>query len=129
MTIQRIDHINIKAATGLLAKVKAFYMELLDLTEGFRPVLGGDGTWLYTGDHAILHLSEVNEMEPERASNPCLDHYALRCTGLPHYLDKLETMEIEYTRFYLPELDMVQLFFFDPSGIRVELNFTGETKE
>ena len=128
MTIQRIDHINIKAASGLLAEVKAFYMELLDLKDGFRPAFSGKGAWLYSGDHAVLHLSENNQVEPDAAANPCLDHYAFHCKDLPHYLKKLKTMGIEYSRFFLSEMDMVQLFFFDPSGIRVELNFIGEAE-
>ncbi len=51
MVVKRLDHFNIKAPEGLLNRVKAFYIDLLDLKEGFRPDLPGKGAWLYNGDH------------------------------------------------------------------------------
>lgn len=120
-----IDHINISAPLPLLEEVRDFYLAVLGLEEGFRPDFGDTGFWLYSGDEALIHLSEGSgKFGVENRGH--LDHVAFRTTGLAAMVQRLETMNIEYRSSYIPDIDMSQLFFFDPAGIRVEVNFLNE---
>jgi catechol 2,3-dioxygenase-like lactoylglutathione lyase family enzyme len=49
-----LDHINI--ATDRLAETRAFFVEVLGLTERWRPDFPFDGHWLYAGDKPVVHL-------------------------------------------------------------------------
>ena len=123
MFVQRLDHYNIKASAAVLENVKQFYINLLDLKEGFRPSFLGKGAWLYNGDHAIIHLSLVDSVKLETGAEPSLDHVAFRCTDYAACIEKLTEMKVAYQEFIIKELNLIQLFFRDPAGIRVELNF------
>lgn len=73
MAITGLDHINIRTAE--LAKTCAFFMEVLGLTEGWRPDFSFAGAWLYAGGRDVVHLVEVGR--PAAASRgSALDHFA-----------------------------------------------------
>lgn len=115
-----IDHVNIKATPGLLDKVRDFYCHVLGLDEGFRPAFRDNGYWLYAGDAAIIHLSEVNE-PPVSSKGSTFDHFAIRVTDLPGIIARLEETDVAYSRHHLPDVGLTQLFFEDPAGNRVEV--------
>lgn len=121
----RLDHINIRAPMELLQEVKAFYCNLLELREGARPDFGGRGYWLYAEGQAVLHLSEGGGRH-SNLSRGYLDHVAFRATGLEAMVGRLESAGVEYHSSYIPELDLSQVFFADPAGNGLEVNFSGE---
>ena len=125
MAIQYLDHFNIKAPKGRLSEVKDFYIDVLGFTVGFRPKLRGPGQWLYAGSHAMVHLSE-DENRTSRKGEDFLDHIAMRCVGVNEFAKKLNEYSIQYRLAYIPEIDLTQLFFKDPAGVTIELNFMGE---
>ena len=125
MKIMFIDHFNIRAPKEQLNSVKKFYIEVLGFKEGFRPRLNGSGKWLYANDKAILHLSE-DEGRTTQKGRDFLDHIAMRCVGVNEFVRKLNELSIEFRTAKIPEIDLVQLFFKDPAGITIELNFEGE---
>jgi catechol 2,3-dioxygenase-like lactoylglutathione lyase family enzyme len=125
MEIKYLDHFNIRAAKEQLNAVKDFYTDILGFNVGFRPKLGGIGHWLYAGSKAIIHLSE-DESRTSRKGEDFLDHIAMRCVGLNEFANKLKENSIQYRHAYIPEIDLTQLFFKDPAGITIELNFKGE---
>jgi hypothetical protein len=55
-----------------------------------------------------------------------LDHIALRCVGVNEFAKKLNEYSIHYKPALIPEIDLTQLFFEDPAGVTIELNFKGE---
>jgi hypothetical protein len=55
-----------------------------------------------------------------------LDHIAMRCVGVNEFAKKLNEFSIKYRLAVIPEIDLTQLFFKDPAGITIELNFKGE---
>ena len=122
----RIDHINIKASPDLLERVKDFYVELFGLEEGFRPEFSSAGFWLYADDRPIVHLSVSEDAEAPPPGGP-IDHVAFQTSGLPGLLERLERLGLAYRSNYIPELDMTQVFFSDPAGTGLEVNFRGET--
>jgi hypothetical protein len=50
----------------------------------------------------------------------------MRCVGVNEFAKKLNENSIQYRSFYIPEIDLTQLFFKDPAGVTIELNFKGE---
>lgn len=124
MTIERLDHINIAAPAELLARVRDFYTHILDLEEGARPAFSSPGYWLYAGEDPVIHLSEKNR-QPDDGNGACLDHVAFRGHAPQALISRLESAGIDYHRNHVPELDLLQLFFRDPAGVRIEINFKG----
>lgn len=123
-----IDHINIAGPPALLEQVRDFYCGILGLEEGFRPRFQRGGTWLYTADRAIVHLSENPGLEGSGQSGH-LDHVAFQTSGLEAMGGRLKANGVEYRVNYIPELNMTQLFLKDPAGTGIEINFPGETPE
>jgi catechol 2,3-dioxygenase-like lactoylglutathione lyase family enzyme len=119
MQIQRMDHFTI--VTDRLAETLAFYA-ILGLHAGARPAFGRPGAWLYLLDQAILHVIEVSSMpEPRRGA---LDHMAYRAQDLLATTKLLEEREIPHRIIRTPApFRMWQLFFVDPNGVDVELDF------
>ncbi|UCH23483.1 MAG: VOC family protein [Deltaproteobacteria bacterium] len=125
MEIKYLDHFNIKASKGQLSEVRDFYIDVLGFKVGFRPKLSGPGQWLYAGSNAMVHLSE-DENRTSRKAEDFLDHIAMRCVGVNEFAKKLDEYSIQFRPAYIPEIDLTQLFFKDPAGVTIELNFKGE---
>jgi catechol 2,3-dioxygenase-like lactoylglutathione lyase family enzyme len=109
----------------------SFYRDMLGLEPGPRPAFDFPGAWLYNGDKAVLHVVERPTI-PEGAG--VLDHIAFWGEDLPSYLKKLRARGLPYDLRRLPEPGHAggvwQLFFRDPSGARVEIDFAkGEGAE
>jgi len=127
MPIQAIHHINIRARSALVADLKAFYESVLGLRAGWRPPFQSTGHWLYLGDTPVVHL-----VEDERAAGsaqrggPNVDHVAFLSAGLKESEERLRAMGVAFRRTTVPETSITQLFFVDPAGNGVELQFVGE---
>ena len=121
-----IDHINIAAPAPLLDELRTFYCRVFDLEEGFRPDFGDRGHWLYSGERALVHLSESSRHAPASGQG-CLDHIAFQSDGLVGFRSRLDELGIDYSSYFIADIGMTQLFVRDPAGIRVEINFPGES--
>ena len=119
MPISGMNHFTV--LTNDLEATKAFYVELLGLSEGFRPDLGFPGVWLYAGDQAILHVVAGRGVP----ANPrgVIDHMAFSARDLRAVAARLKEQNIHYDLKRLPASGAWQLFCLDPSGARVELDF------
>lgn len=104
-----------------LEATKAFYMQLLGLTEGYRPPLGFPGAWLYIGDEAVLHVIAGRTMPANAAG--VIDHMAFSASDLQGTVDMLNRNGIRFDLRKQADSGTWQLFCFDPSGARVELDF------
>lgn len=121
-----IEHINISAPKQLLQQARDFYCEIFGLIEGYRPAFSRNGFWLYSGDRAIIHLTESNAHHRHKKS--ChLDHIAFQVSGLANMINKLEAMKIAFTMDSVAEIGMTQIFFKDPAGVGLEANFINES--
>jgi len=98
-----------------------FYREFLGLAEGYRPDLGFPGAWLYANGQAVLH---VVGGKPRASLRPgVIDHMAFSATGLQATLDRLAARDVEHVCRQQAGTGLWQVFFHDPNGARVELDF------
>jgi len=122
MTILRPDHFTI--VTDNLDSTAAFYTNLLGFTVGSRPDFRFPGIWLYIEDAAVLHVVLVEQMPNPRKG--VLDHMAFRGTDANDLLEKLTEAEIPYRLVRTPDPWVQwQVFFEDPNGAVVEVDFDG----
>lgn len=122
-TILRPDHFTI--VTDNVSATEEFYSSLLGFSSGPRPAFKIPGIWLYVNDAAILHVIEVEQMPSPRRG--VLDHMAFRGEGVNALLDKLKSMGVEYRIMRTPDPWVQwQVFFQDPNGADVEVDFDGE---
>jgi len=119
MPISGMNHFTV--LTKDLDTTKSFYMDLLGLSEGFRPDLGFPGAWLYAGDQAILHIVAGRSLPAEPRG--VIDHMAFSARDLRAIAAGLTERGIKYDLRRLPQSGTWQLFCLDPSGARVELDF------
>ena len=119
MGIAGMNHFTV--LSGNLDATKAFYIDILGLKEGYRPPLGFPGVWLYVGDQAVLHVIAGRKLPSEPGG--VLDHMAFSASDLSATVKKLESSGIKYDLRKQADSGTWQLFCFDPSGAKVELDF------
>jgi catechol 2,3-dioxygenase-like lactoylglutathione lyase family enzyme len=124
MPIAGFDHYNLRAPRPALDELRDFYRDVVGLTLGDRPPFRRFGYWLYSGDKAVLHLSlaDDGEQRPSTAVNT-FAHAAFNCTGRAEFEQRLKSRGIAFRTAQVPLLDITQLFFHDPAGNGVELQF------
>ena len=123
MAIRGIDHINI--GTHRLEETRAFFRDVLGLTEGWRPDFGVGGAWLYAGDTAVVHLVELDA--PKRpSSDAALDHFAFRIDDYDGVVERLEAAGVHYRAIEVPKTTIRQIFIRDLNGVNIELNYRSE---
>jgi len=122
MTIAGMNHFTV--LTDDVARTTDFYRDVLGLREGDRPSLGFPGAWLYAGASAVLHI--VGGKTREQLRPGVIDHMAFTASGLRDVLATLERHGIENVCRQQMGTGTWQVFFFDPNGARVELDFPAQ---
>jgi catechol 2,3-dioxygenase-like lactoylglutathione lyase family enzyme len=118
MAIDGMNHFTV--LTKDLDATRDFYA-IFGLKEGYRPPLGFPGIWLYVGAQPVLHVVAGRPL-PEPPAG-VLDHMAFSASDLPAIGAMLKAKGIKYDLRKQPDSGVWQLFCFDPSGARVELDF------
>ena len=123
MTVTAVNHFTI--LTDDLPGTLAFYAAHLDLRPGARPPFSFPGAWLYAdggkGPDPILHI--VAGVDRNRLVKGVIDHMAFSGKGLADAVRKLAANNVKYELRRLPQFSTWQLFFFDPNGAKVEIDF------
>jgi catechol 2,3-dioxygenase-like lactoylglutathione lyase family enzyme len=119
MAVEGLDHFTINVAD--LERTIRFYDDVLGLKSGARPPLGFPGAWLYCGDRAVVHL--VAGQPPAGEHNGAFDHIALKASDFEATRRQLDAKGIAYNSRGVPGGTRKQIFFSDPDGIKIELNF------
>ena len=129
MSATAVNHFTI--LTDDLPTTLDFYAEHLDLVPGARPPFTFPGAWLYARQAdpatatAILHV--VAGRERRQLVPGVIDHMAFSARGLVQAVARLKARGIAHDLRRLPgEFNVWQLFFRDPNGARVELDFDGD---
>jgi len=118
------SHYNLRGSRELMEQLRAFYTDVVGLQAGERPPFASFGYWLYAGGRDVLHLSETRPGEA-RATHvtATFDHVAFECAGRAETERRLADHGVAYRVARVPLTGQVQLFFTDPAGNGIELNF------
>src|SRR5258706_5984937 len=120
MAIDGMNHFTV--LTKDLDATRNFYVGILGLKEGYVRQLGFPVTCLYAGAQPVLHVIAGGPL-PEPPAG-VLDHMAFSASDLPAIATKLKSNGVKYDLRKQPDSGVWQLFCFDPSGARVELDFS-----
>ena len=124
MPIARLDHVTV--CTRDVARATMFYRDVVGLEPGPRPAFDFDGAWLYCGGVPVVHIVD----RAARDGAGTIDHFAFRATGLARYLQVLTKRGIAHDMRPLPpgvpQSGTVQLFFRDPDGARIAIDFPAD---
>lgn len=127
MPLLAFAHYNLRAPRPLLDQLRDFYVEIVGLTAGPRPPFESFGYWLYAGGRDVLHLTEMRPGEQRQmGGRASFDHVAFACSDRAAYEQLLARHGIACQRDEVPLTGQVQLFFTDPAGNGVELNFAAD---
>jgi catechol 2,3-dioxygenase-like lactoylglutathione lyase family enzyme len=127
MPAPRLQHVLV--LTDDLEATRAFYRDVLGLEAGERPLLPFPGYWLYAEGVACVHIAERGPYEAHAASMGLpgkaapVDHIAFEAGEREVLLERLGAAGVEVTTNN-PARGVVQLFFDDPNGARVEVVVT-----
>ena len=124
MAVKRLDHYTINVSDREASV--AFYTEIVGLTDGPRPPFSFPGAWLYCGDRPVVHL--IGGRPPAHGTGP-IDHVAFRAEGLAGQIAILRRHGIRFREQEVPKASLRQVFFEDPDGVTIELNFIQEDGE
>lgn len=139
MPITKLAHYSIR--TSDLERSCEFYERLLGFHRGYRPDFAFPGAWLYRGgdesEFGIVHIIGIDPTNPEGLheylgaktethGSGAVDHIAFLATGIKDLREKLATENIAWRERTVPSLGLHQIFFEDPSGITIEMNFPAD---
>lgn len=139
MPVGRLDHYSIR--TPDIEASRRFYTEVMGFTAGFRPPFKFPGLWLYNGAQypettGVVHIIGIDPDDPQGLKDylgdrdpdtlqgtGTVDHMAFTATGLGDMRVRLQRHGIAFRERTVPSLGIHQLFFEDPSGVTLELNY------
>lgn len=124
MPILGFAHYNLRGNRATLDTLRDFYVQVVGLQLGARPPFNNFGYWLYIGERDVLHLTEAGPNEERRANvSNTFDHVAFNCSDMSEFEIRLQRLNIDYRQDHVPLTGQQQIFFTDPAGNGVELNF------
>jgi catechol-2,3-dioxygenase len=127
MPVSGLHHFNLRADADTLIRLRDFYIDVVGLKPGYRPPFKSAGYWLYAGDAAVLHLSHTTPGEDRPVSVlGTFDHVAFAAHDHAACLAALIAHNVPFSQDVIPATQQRQVFFNDPAGNGVELNFHGE---
>lgn len=140
MPLSHIEHFLIAADD--LDATRDWYARVLGMRSGPHPDFGFPVHWMYLGDRDVVHIGpsarsagDIQKRYLGRTSadagtgTGAIDHIAFRATGLAQMMSHLKAEKIAFTQRRANGQALFQLFFFDPNGIKVELNYAAEEAE
>jgi glyoxylase I family protein len=125
LAVLGFNHYNLRASRTMMEQLKVFYRDVVGLQIGERPQLTSFGYWLYAGSKDVLHLSEASP-EEKRKENVAttFDHVAFTATDYDATIARLEKLGIKFRTREIADAGQKQIFFSDPAGNGIELNFS-----
>lgn len=140
MPLSHIEHFLV--ASDDIDASRDWYARVLGMKSGPHPDFGFPVHWMYLGDVDIVHIGpsarqagEIQKKYLGRTSQDAgsgtgaLDHIAFRATGLRQMLEHLKREKIAFTQRRANGQALFQLFFHDPNGIKIELNYAAHEAE
>ena len=140
MPLSHIEHFLIAADD--LDATRDWYARVLGMQPGPHPDFGFPVHWMYLGDADVVHIGpsakNAGDMQkqylgrtsqPSSAGTGAIDHIAFRAAGLRQMIEHLQKEKIPFSQRRANGQALFQLFFHDPNGIKIELNFDAAEAE
>jgi len=140
MPITHIQHFLVAADD--IDATRDWYARVLRLRSGPHPDFGFPVHWMYAGDADLIHIGPSARMSSEaqrkylgRTSGDtgtgtgAIDHIAFAATGLREMAEHLLAEGVAYASRRASGQAVFQLFFYDPNGIKIELNYPAAEAE
>jgi catechol 2,3-dioxygenase-like lactoylglutathione lyase family enzyme len=136
MPLLHIEHFLVAADD--IDATRDWYARVLGMRAGPHPDFGFPVHWMYLGELDVVHigpsakaasdnqkkyLGRTSGRSALEAGTGAIDHIAFRATGLRAMMDHLEKEKIAFSRRRANGQALFQLFFYDPNGIKIELNY------
>jgi catechol 2,3-dioxygenase-like lactoylglutathione lyase family enzyme len=140
MALSHIEHFLVAADD--IDATRDWYARILGMTSGEHPDFGFPVHWMYLGDVDVVHIGpsaraagEIQKKYLGRTSQDAgagtgaIDHIAFRATGLRSMLEHLRAERVPFSQRRANGQALFQLFFHDPNGIKIELNYAAAEAE
>ena len=140
MPLTHIEHFLVAADD--VDATRDWYARVLGMTSGPHPDFGFPVHWMYIGEADVVHIGPSAKMagdiqkqylgrtsQKSEEGTGAIDHIAFRATGLRGMLEHLKKEKISFRQRRANGQALFQLFFHDPNGIKIELNFDGAEAE
>ena len=134
MPLSHIEHFLVAADD--IDATRDWYARVLGMRPGPHPEFGFPVHWMYIGELDVVHIGpsakgagEIQKKYLGRTSRDsgtgtgALDHIAFRATGLRETMEHLRKENIAFDQRRASGQALYQLFFHDPNGLKIELNF------
>ena len=140
MPLSHIEHFLIAADD--LDATRDWYARVLGMQPGPHPDFGFPVHWMYLGGVDVVHIGpsakhadEIQKQYLGRTSQAtgagtgAIDHIAFRAKGLRQMIQHLRAEGVPFNQRRANGQALFQLFFHDPNGIKIELNFDAAEAE
>ena len=124
MTIAGMNHFTV--LTDDVERTVRFYGDVLGLRAGPRPAFNFPGAWLYAAEEPILHV--IGGRSKNELNAGVIDHMAFTGRDLVATLATLKAQGIEHDCRRLVNSGVWQVFFFDPNGAKIEVDFAADER-
>ena len=134
MPLSHIEHFLVAADD--IDATRDWYARILGMKSGPHPDFGFPVHWMYIGDVDVVHIGpsaraagEIQKKYLGRTSGDggtgtgAIDHIAFRATGLRAMLEHLRAEGVPFAQRRANGQALFQVFFHDPNGIKIELNY------
>jgi catechol 2,3-dioxygenase-like lactoylglutathione lyase family enzyme len=136
MPLSHIEHFLVAADD--IDATRDWYARVLGMRPGPHPDFGFPVHWMYLGDTDVVHigpsarsagenqrkyLGRTSGKSAQEDGTGAIDHIAFRASGLRAMLEHLAREKIACTRRRASGQALFQVFFYDPNGIKIELNY------
>ncbi|MDQ3259520.1 MAG: VOC family protein [Pseudomonadota bacterium] len=134
MPLTELNHFFVRCND--LERSKDWYCKMLGFEEMPRPPFPFKGYWLgingkiqiHMGQHGVANSELYYLGSPPDAAisnTGVVDHIAFLADKPDEFRQRFESMKMDYRERALPDFDLYQMFFKDPDGLTIELNFFG----
>jgi catechol 2,3-dioxygenase-like lactoylglutathione lyase family enzyme len=140
MPLSHIEHFLVAADD--IDATRDWYARVLGMTSGPHPDFGFPVHWMYIGEVDVVHIGPSAKMagaiqkqylgrtsEKSEQGTGAIDHIAFRATDLREMMKHLRREKIEFRQRRANGQALFQLFFYDPNGIKIELNYDAKEAE
>lgn len=140
MALSHIEHFLV--ASDDIDATRDWYARVLGMTSGPHPDFGFPVHWMYLNGVDVVHIGPSAKMagaiqkqylgrtsQKSEQGTGAIDHIAFRAGGLKEMMEHLRREKVEFRQRRANGQALFQLFFYDPNGIKIELNFDAAEAE